>query len=382
MSEARVLALYLPQFHPVKENDDIWGKGFTEWVNVAKARPLFKGHYQPQLPSELGFYDLRFEENRIAQAEMAKQYGVEGFCYWHYWFGKGKRILDMPAKKILESGKPDFPFCFAWANHSWATSTWNNAKTQKKDYVFLKQEYLGVEDYTEHFYAILPYFKDHRYVTVDDKPLFAVFDPTAIPDDEMVLFIKTWNKLAQENGLEGIHFVARLSSVMYLTDKDVKDRINGGYVKYYDKYLQLGFDAIWSNNMRRAEILTKGFNSMYAKRAILHTLKIGVLDRYKYGEIIKHLLTEDDKKENVYPMIVPRWDKTPRQGKKASIYYDGSPELFESLVKNAVNIVKDKNPQHQVVFLQAWNEWGEGNYMEPDIKYGRQYLEALYKGWN
>lgn len=380
MSGARVLALYLPQFHPVKENDEIWGKGFTEWINVAKARPVFRGHYQPQLPSELGFYDLRMEEVRQKQADLAREYGIEGFCYWHYWFGNGKRILQTPAEMLLSTQKPDFPFCFAWANHSWATSTWNNAKTTRKDHVFLKQEYLGIDDYTQHFYAMLPYFKDQRYITVDEKPLFAVFDPTAIPDEEIKLFIDTWQKLAMKNGLKGIHFVARLSSVMYLTDKDVKYRIKGGYVDYYNKYLDLGFDAIWANNMRRAEILEKGYYSMFIRRALIHAFGISILDRYKYSRIIKRLFTEEDKKENVYPMIIPRWDKTPRQGKKASIYYDGSPDLFQDHVKDVVNIIKDKDPQHQIVFLQAWNEWGEGNYMEPDIKYGRGYLEALKKG--
>lgn len=382
MSKARVLALYLPQFHPVKENDEVWGKGFTEWINVAKARPVFKGQYQPQLPSELGFYDLRLEETRIAQAELAKEYGIEGFCYWHYWFGNGKQVLDMPIKEVLKTKKPDFPFCLAWANHSWGTSTWNNAKKVKKDKIFLKQEYLGKDDYIQHFYAVLPFFKDERYVTVDGKPLFAIFDPTAIPDNEITTFIELWNKLAKENGLKGIHFVGRICSVMYLTDKDVKERINGGYVNYYEKYLKLGFDAIWSNNMRRAEILTKGFYNMYIKRAILHALNISILDKYSYEKIIKNLFTEEDKKENIYPMIIPRWDKTPRQGKKAAIYYGSTPELFQKHVNDVVDIVKNKDEQHKIVFLQAWNEWGEGNYMEPDIRYGREYLEALLKALN
>ena len=380
MSNARVLALYLPQYHPVKENDDIWGKGFTEWVNVAKARPVYKGHYQPQIPSELGFYDLRLEETRIAQAELAKEYGVEGFCYWHYWFGNGKRILDTPFNEVLKSGKPDFPFCLAWANHSWSTSTWNNAKTQRRDTVFLKQEYLGVEDYTAHFYAVLPAFQDERYVRVDEKPLFAIFDPAGIPENELKLFIATWRELAEKNGLKGIHFVGRVSTVTYLTDKDVKERIAGKYVDYYNHYLSIGFDAIWSNNMRRAEILTKGFANMYIKRALLHAFNISLLDKYDYKKISKFLYTEEDKWENIYPMMIPRWDKTPRQGKKASIYSNSTPEYFAEQVKIAKEIVSQKNEEHRIVFLQAWNEWGEGNYMEPDIRYGRKYLEALKKG--
>lgn len=377
MSEARVIAVYLPQFHPIKENDEIWGKGFTEWINVAKARPVFKGHYQPQLPSELGFYDLRVPEVREAQAELAKEYGIEGFCYWHYWFGNGKRALETPINEVLRTGKPDFPFCFAWANHSWSTATWNNAKTVKKDFEFLKQEYLGEEDYIAHFYALLPAFKDKRYITVDGKPLFAIFDPSDIPDAEIRLFINTWNKLAIEHGLKGFHFVARIASVTKMTAKDAKERLYGGFVKYYSHYLELGFDAIWSNNKRRSEILSHGYLSFLLSRVLYHVFNAGTLSRYDYKKIIHNYFTEEDKLEYVYPMVIPKWDKTPRQGKKADIYLNNTPELFEEHMSDALQIVKNKQAQHRIIFLQSWNEWGEGNYIEPDIKFGRGYLEAL-----
>ena len=377
MSTARVIALYLPQFHRVKENDEVWGKGFTEWTNVAKARPQFRGHMQPQLPSELGFYDLRMDEVREEQAQLAKKYGIEGFCYWHYWFGKGKRILEMPFNRVVETGKPDFPFCLSWANHSWSTSTWNDAKKVKDDVEFLKQEYLGEEDYREHFYALLPAFKDKRYITVDGKLLFSIFDPVSFPDEELKLFMKVWNDLARENGLKGFHFVAKIASVAKLTDPDFKERLKSGYAPTFDKYLDMGFDAIWTNNMRRAEILSKGFFRIWLKRALYHGLKIRTIDKYKYKDIVNNYFSETDTKENIYPTIVPRWDKTPRQGNMASIYYQGSPELFEKHVRDALEAVKNKAPQHQIIFLQAWNEWGEGNYIEPDTVYGRGYLEAL-----
>ena len=377
MSTARVIALYLPQFHRVKENDEVWGKGFTEWTNVAKARPQFRGHMQPQLPSELGFYDLRMDEVREEQAQLAKEYGIEGFCYWHYWFGKGKRILEMPVSRVVETGKPDFPFCLSWANHSWSTSTWNDAKKVKDDVEFLKQEYLGEEDYREHFYALLPAFKDKRYITVDGKLLFSIFDPVSFPDEELKLFMKVWNDLARENGLKGFHFVAKIASVAKLTDPDFKERLKSGYAPTFDKYLDMGFDAIWTNNMRRAEILSKGFFRIWLKRALYHGLKIRTIDKYKYKDIVNNYFNETDTKENIYPTIVPRWDKTPRQGNMASIYYQGSPELFEKHVRDALEAVKNKAPQHQIIFLQAWNEWGEGNYIEPDTVYGRGYLEAL-----
>lgn len=377
MSKARVIAFYLPQFHPIKENDEIWGRGFTEWTNVAKAKPQYKGHYQPQIPSELGFYDLRMESTRIAQAELAKEYGIEGFCYWHYWFGNGKRILEMPFQKVVESGKPDYPFCLAWANHSWSTKTWNDANKSGEDVEFLKQEYLGIQDYTDHFNAILPAFLDKRYIKVDEKPLFVIFEPSFIPESELILFMQTWNKLARINGLKGIYFVGRAESIAKLSDSDVKDRLNGKYVDYYNHYLKIGFDAIWSNNMRKAEIETKGFFHLWLTRVLYHGLNIRSLNKYPYKDIIKHLFTDADKNENVFPMLIPRWDKTPRQGKRATIYSESTPTLFREHVKAGLKIVKNKKPEHQILFLQAWNEWGEGNYMEPDIKFGRAYLEAF-----
>ena len=172
--KARVIAYYLPQFHPIPENDAAWGPGFTEWTNVAKAKPLFRGHQQPRIPADLGFYDLRLPEVREQQAQMAREAGIEGFCYWHYWFGHGKMLLQRPFEEVLQSGKPDFPFCLAWANHDWTTSTWQSQGGSK---MIAKQEYPGEKDYIAHFNYCLAAFRDHRYITVDGKPLFAIYDP-------------------------------------------------------------------------------------------------------------------------------------------------------------------------------------------------------------
>ena len=156
--KARVIAFYLPQYHPVEVNDKYWGKGFTEWTNVAKAKPLFKGHYQPQIPADLGFYDLRLPEVRKAQADMAREYGIEGFCYWHYWFGNGETILDMPIKEVLRRGEPDFTFSLGCANLSFANRTCSKNKFYEQNIVFLEQKYLRVKDYTDYFYSVLQLF--------------------------------------------------------------------------------------------------------------------------------------------------------------------------------------------------------------------------------
>jgi lipopolysaccharide biosynthesis protein len=203
--KARVIAFYLPQFHPIPENDKWWGKGFTEWTNVKKAKPLFKGHYQPRVPADLGYYDLRMPEVREAQAQMAREAGIEGFCYWHYWFGNGKRLLERPFNEVLASGKPDFPFCLGWANESWK----GFAHGLKNRNLLIEQQYPGIDDYIAHFYAVLPAFKDKRYITVDGKPFFLIYKP--LDNSEVIVFIETWHKLAKENGLSGIYFVGQLS---------------------------------------------------------------------------------------------------------------------------------------------------------------------------
>lgn len=171
--KARIIAFYLPQYHPIPENDAWWGKGFTEWTNVGKAKPLYRGHYQPRVPADLGYYDLRVPETRQAQADMARSYGVEGFMYWHYWFGGGKRLLERPFNEVLASGEPDFPFALAWANETWKGFAHGLANRN----TLIEQRYLGEQDYIDHFHAVLPAFRDRRYITVDGKPLFMVYKP-------------------------------------------------------------------------------------------------------------------------------------------------------------------------------------------------------------
>ena len=374
MNKARVIAFYLPQFHPIPENDLWWGKGFTEWTNVAKAKPQFRGHVQPKIPADLGFYDLRLPEVREAQAEMARDCGVEGFCYWHYWFGNGKTLLERPFNEVLSSGKPDFPFCLGWANHSWSNKTWQKNTTFQKDTMFMEQLYGDETDYVKHFYTILPAFKDKRYITVDGKPLFFIFDPIGFPD--LKKFTELWRKLAIENGVKGIDFVGKTASVGKF-DKGVTHDYLSDARERYDSVLAKGMDAVNSVNLRRAELLAVGKYSKMMDRLLNKLIPSSKVEKYDYRKIIQHLLTEEDKEENIYPTILPRWDKTPRLGKQAYVYINSTPELFEKSVRQAVDFVKNKEPEHRIIFLQAWNEWGEGNFMEPDLEFGHGYLDAL-----
>lgn len=376
-NKARVIAFYLPQFHPIPENDQWWGKGFTEWTNVAKAKPLFRGHYQPRIPADLGFYDLRLPEVREQQAELAREAGIEGFCYWHYWFGNGKMLLEKPFQEVLHSGKPDFPFCLGWANHSWKTGTWTR---DGSDQMIAEQQYLGESDYTMHFNYVLPAFKDPRYITVDGKPLFVIFDPYGLPMD----FILTWRKLATENGLPGIHFVGytfnSLGRPLYNAQGEQVTRgyFNTDEVQKYYNYLtqELHFDAVIPIGTYRAEILTKNRYWFALQRKLSTAWNINIKALYQYDKVMRHYYAPEDSAENVYPSLLPQWDRSPRSGMNG-IYINSTPEKFEKTLKEALKLIEHKQTEHKILFLKSWNEWAEGNYVEPDLKYGHGYLDVL-----
>ncbi len=353
MSKPRIIAFYLPQFHPIPENDKWWGKGFTEWTNVAKAKPLFKGHYQPHIPADLGFYDLRLQEVRQAQAELAKRAGIEAFCYWHYWFGDGRRLLERPFQEVLLSHTPDFPFCLAWANHSWYAKTWDNKGNDK---LLIEQQYKGIEDYRMHFNALLAAFKDPRYVKVDNKPVFTVFKPLHHP--EMKMFIEVWNELARQNGFDGIYFIGQATATQV------------------QEVLDLGYDAINHEEVNHIHASQSVF-----KRALLQ-FKVKVLNQprqYDYLMAMTSMISEVDEYDNVFPTICPNYDHTPRSGVKGIVYTNSNPMTFRRHVEKIFSLIKNKPVNRQIVFLKSWNEWGEGNYMEPDLQYSDQYISVLAK---
>lgn len=373
--KARVIALYLPQFHPIPENDEWWGKGFTEWTNVAKTKPLFKGHYQPKVPADLGFYDLRMPEVRQQQAELAKEAGIEGFCYWHYWFGNGKRLLERPFNEVLQSGNPDFPFCLAWANHTWSSKTWNKEKRENTPLILQEQLYPGIEDYTNHFYALLPAFRDSRYIKVDGKPFFMIYDPLNFED--VSTFINCWRKLAVENGLEGIHFVAHISSAVFrLSKKESVGKVNFNAEKIFNYVLAKGFDAVNSNGQTRANIKSRGIVKTYLVGFFKRIFKLNIPERVEQRIINKYLFCKEEEKENVYPTLVPNYDRAPRTNKDV-FYHNSTPGVFKDQINRCLSLIKSKSDQHKIVILKSWNEWGEGNYVEPCIKYGKGYLNAI-----
>lgn len=362
--KARVIAMYLPQFHRTEVNDRYWGEGFTEWDNVTKARPLFKGHEQPKLPDNtLGFYDLSRPEIRELQARLAADAGIEGFMYWHYWFGNGTMALNRPLEDVLSSGTPDYPFCMGWANHSWHTGSWTAAGGRRhKSVTIFNQLYPGVDDHIAHFNYCLPAFRDKRYITVDQCPLFAIWAPCDIPD--LKGFIKLWKSLATEAGLKGLHLTA-----IRVSRKDMT----------VDELIDAGFDSVnnCNYNMWRAECHVAGSKWLKMARSFLSQHLNAALQRYDYAEIIKWMCDDTDRREDVYPTILPGYDRSPRAGRKAQIYTGNTPQLFASHAADAISRVADKSPEHRIILLKSWNEWGEGNYMEPDRLHGAAFLAAL-----
>lgn len=349
-----VIAYYLPQYYPFKENNEWWGEGFTEWTNVGRAKQLFRGHQQPKIPADLGYYDLRIPEVRAMQTKLAVEAGVTGFCYWHYWFGNGKRLLDMPFREVLNSGKPDFPFSLGWANESWKAKVWN-PNDSSKDKLLMEQLYPGVDDIKAHFYSILPAFKDKRYIRIENKPIFVIYKPLLLPNADE--FIDIWNKLARENNLsDGFFFIGHTINI-----------------KEKAKILSFGFNAV--NIVRNGEYR---FNKDVIKKIPYELFKFKVLGRplkIDYSFISKYFIQNTDKDENLIPTIIPNWDHTPRSGRKGVVFHNSTPKLFEKHVKKALDIIKHK--RRKVVFLKSWNEWGEGNYMEPDLKNGKKYIKVL-----
>ena len=354
--KARVFAYYLPQFHPFPENDEWWGKGFTEWTNVARARKLFPGHDQPRIPTDLGFYDLRVPEVREEQVRLAREAGIEAFCYYEYWFGNGRHLMNRPFEEVVASGKPDFPFCLCWANHSWYKKLWN-PNDPGKDQLLIEQQYHGEEDYRAHFQALLPAFKDKRYVRVNGKLFYIIYKPLAFPD--VASFIKLWRQLAKENGLGDFYFVG--------SDFNSDHR---------DEILALGFDATHNvdnlNIYHRSNFFVKALRTI--GRKYLHIPMI-----YRYKDAMKYMLNDDCRRRDVIPVIVPNWDHTPRSGYKGLVMTNALPKYFKQLAKKALELIKDKPAEERIIIVKSWNEWAEGNYMEPDQRFGHGYIDALHE---
>jgi len=347
----RLIAFYLPQFHPIPENDAWWGPGFTEWTNVARARRRYPGHYQPRIPADLGFYDLRLAETRDAQARLAEQSGIEGFCYFHYWYS-GKRILERPFNEVLATGMPRLPFCLCWANHSWS-GVWHGAP----DRILIEQQYPGEHDHRAHFEVVLAAFRDGRYIRVEGRPLFVVYQPDSIP--ALGAFVSLWQGLARAAGLPGIHFVGVTFDLAWRAEDH-------------------GFDA-------RVPHLLPSVRNWYPWRHPWRKLttairrRFGVPNVYRYESVVPRLLPPGLMDSPTYPCVVPNWDNTPRSGASGRVLHGSTPERFDRHLRRAIELTMPLPPERRIVFVKSWNEWAEGNYLEPDLRYGHAYLDVIAK---
>lgn len=366
------IAIHLPQFHPVPENDAWWGKGFTEWTNVVKGVPRFEGHYQPHLPADLGFYDLRLAEARLAQEALAKEYGVYGFCYYHYWFN-GHRLLHEPLDRKLMNPKEDLPFMMCWANENW-TRAWDGGDKQ----ILLKQNY-SEEDDRNHIRHLIPYFKDARYIRVNDKPIFAFYKPDLFPNMQRTLEI--FREEARHEGIE-LHLIWFERWIGW-HGEDVN---------------QMGFDAAiefqpLSKSMKEFlehrgtqqpvyRKLVKKLNSykrrMY-KKLNLRVSPVKPKDQViSYPDFVDFDLQRKNPLQKCYPGVSPMWDNSSRRVHLNATILDGStPEHFRRWYHGKADRFEGIAGDDRFIFINAWNEWAEGNHLEPCQRWGKAYLEAL-----
>jgi lipopolysaccharide biosynthesis protein len=359
----KAICFYLPQYHPIPENDAWWGRGFTEWTNVAAARPLFRGHHQPHIPGELGFYDLRLEESRLAQAALAAEHGISAFCYYHYWFN-GTLLLERPFDEVLRSGRPDLPFCLCWAN-----GNWNRAWDGRDHEVLMGQDY-SAYDAEAHLRWLAPAFGDPRYLRVHGRPLFLIYDPASIPDLPGV--IAAWRRAAGRQGLADPYLCGVLGPGSPLTAGDLE---------------RLGFDAavdFHPKGYRAVRGVLAGASGQASIR-LLRRIRAWVRSWLPAGSggpsiqsyrATMEAATARPVPESVFPCVMPGWDNTPRRGKRATIIQNDDPALYAEWLRRAASAVRHRPEDEQLVFINAWNEWGEGCHLEPDLRHGRAFLEA------
>lgn len=345
----RAIAFYLPQYHAIPENDAWWGEGFTEWTNVRRARPLYAGHRQPRVPADLGYYDLGMAEAREAQAELAARHGLSAFCYYYYWFN-GKRLLERPLLDVLARGRPEFPFCVCWANENW-TRRWDGFEGQ----VLIGQHY-GPEDDRRFMEALLPVFEDPRYVRVSGRPLLLLYRAQLLPDLKGT--VETWRRVCRQGG-GGEPYLVSVQSVDTDFLADPRD---------------FGFDAA-------VEFPPHG-------GAVPMAAPPG-FDESAGGRFFDYVRTAErfaSRRLPPYPLfrtVMPSWDNSPRRGVRGFIFRDSSPAVYQRWLEAMVSQTRQlRHGDERIVFVNAWNEWGEGNYLEPDQDHGHEYLRATARALN
>ena len=366
MNQIKIIANYLPQFHSIPENDKWWGKGYTDWVAVKKSKPLFKGHLQPHIPLNGNYYDLSKIENIRWQVDLANKYGIYGFAIYHYWFNSNEQLLQKPGELILQNKDINTHFCFIWDNSTWKR-TWSNVKfgndwgiqnvnnsEDQSNGILAELIYGNEKDWKIHFDYLLDFFKDDRYIKIDNRPVFGIFNQDNGTEKlkQMCLY---WDNLSKKKGFSGIYILGKrnhhgITITDYLYDYEP---LKHGWL----------FDVFWGK--------------VYQKLRTGTYKKLNKVDKYNYDKIWKGIIQSAKRNKNnklFYGAFVS-YDDTPRRGAKGKTVVGAKPEKFEKYMRRLIEISESQNKEY--VFLTAWNEWGEGAYLEPDEKNGYAYLEAL-----
>ncbi len=355
-----LIAFYLPQYHRTPENDAWWGEGFTEWVNVKKARPLFRGHYQPREPLNDNYYDLSDDGVMEWQMKLAKKYGVGGFCFYHYWFGD-KMMLEKPVERLLDNKKADLPFCIAWANEDWKR-TWQGIKGAGNREILIKQQYGDSQEWERHFNYLLPFFKDERYIKEGNKPMFVIYKSGFIPKGKEMFGL--WDSLARKNGFDGMFLVDMQTAYKITRHKELfsatVDFVPARWRR--DKELDKEhFVHKWKENFMKSH---DGYQ--FLNRFLCY--------RLDYDKVNQEML-DIEHKRNEFRGVFVNYDDGARRGREGTFTKGFHPKAFERYLTQ--NIKKSVEEGNRYLFINAWNEWGEGNYLEPDKKYGYAYLHAV-----
>ncbi len=365
----KYISFYLPQFHPFKENDEWWGKGFTEWRNVAKGKPRYRGHYQPKLPGDLGYYDLRLPEVRKQQAELAKENGIDGFCYYHYWFNN-KILMERPFKEVLDSKEPNFPFCLCWANENW-TRAWDGGTK----YVLIEQNHSD-DDSLAHITKLIEAFKDTRYIKINGKPLLLIYRIDLIPDVNKL--IKSWRQETIKNGFPDLHLVAVKNDFVQLSFECIMDLGFNAVVEFQPcaKYFpKVGLIRKLYNKC--VSLLNGVYKKIFRPSRPRHFIRND--EKLDYSKIVTNSINQFEGNGCVYPTVFPTWDNSARRvTTKSRIIENTDSTLFQNWIeKMSKKVVDTFSEEEQMLFINAWNEWAEGCYLEPDLVLGDRFLKAV-----
>jgi len=365
-SRARAIAFYLPQFHPIPENDAWWGKGFTEWTNVVTGKPRFAGHYQPHVPADLGYYDLRVADIRQQQADLARAAGIEAFCYYHYWF-QGKRLLNCPLDEMLASRQPDFPFCLCWANESWSRA-WSGRDHD----MLIQQDYDGADD-AAHIAWLCNVFADPRYLRVDGRPLFLFYMPEKLPDAPRLL--AHWRQEAVARiGVEP-YFCAVRTGFSSRDSAGLRALGFDGVVEFEPN--RKHFPASKNTTGRLVSLLQRVLPARWydALRNNRWLGKRNINTVVDYAAYVDQRLARPALDDTTYPVVFPSWDNSVRRT-SATIIENHDAAQYKRWLDDAVARVSARAPDQRLVFLNAWNEWAEGCHLEPDRRHGHAFLDA------